>query len=155
MDRHYWIRYLAYHLIIMVGLLCAAVVSAQSLEQEEIQKVMVAQWQRPDAPLTVAPIIVVGDDAIAGWTQGNRGGRALLRRQNGAWQVYVCGGDGLKQISTLQQAGIDHQAAQLLTTELALAEANLSSNERKQFSTFEGIAPVDSNYNARHSQHHD
>ena len=37
-------------------------------------------FDRPDAPLAVEPVVVNGDDAVAGWSQGGTGSRALLRR---------------------------------------------------------------------------
>ena len=35
-------------------------------------------FDRPDAKLTVAPVVVAGGHAVAGWTQGDMGGPQLL-----------------------------------------------------------------------------
>ena len=75
-------------------------------DQEAIRKTMVATWDKPDARLQVGPVVVVSDRAIAGWTQGDRGGRALLGRDaRGQWQVTACGGDGLREARILELTG--------------------------------------------------
>jgi hypothetical protein len=49
-----------------------------------------ATFDEPDHRLEVAPVAVVGDNAVAGWVQGNQGGRALLRKRNGKWVLILC-----------------------------------------------------------------
>jgi hypothetical protein len=60
-----------------------------------------ATFDKPEAPLIVEPIVVQGDLAVAGWAQGEMGGRALLRRKGTAWQLALCSGDALKQAAAL------------------------------------------------------
>ena len=43
----------------------------------------------------VDPVVVEGDHAIAGWVQGDMGGRAHLRRKGHDWQLVLCSGDPL------------------------------------------------------------
>lgn len=123
-------------LSLTVGL--ALPVQAQPDATAQITTSMKAQFERPAAPLTVAPVTVRGDDAVAGWTQDGRGGRALLKRENGQWHITVCAGAGLTQANVLQLAGLDaHQAAQLAQA-VQTAEARLSAEQRRQFDSFEG-----------------
>ncbi len=114
----------------------------------QIQHVLMQQWNKKESPLTVAPIVVEGDHAIAGWMQGERGGRALLRRSHHGWEVYMCGGEDLTKSQVLTQAGVDAASATALAGKLKLAEQGLSLDTRKQLSIFEGVVPVESNHHA-------
>lgn len=109
----------------------------------DIRGLIAATWDKPDANVDVGPIVVSGDHAIAGWTQGPRGGRALLRRTSHGWSVHLCGGDALKDAAALEQSGVPHAAATHLVTTLASAEANLSPERRAALATFDGLMPVD------------
>lgn len=53
-----------------------------------------------------------------GWVQGSNGGRALLQKLDGHWEVQVCAGDGLKSESELVLAGIDKAKAHALATKV-------------------------------------
>ena len=66
-------------------------------DDAQIVTVLRSSFDRPEAPLSVAPVVVVGDHAIAGWVQDKRGGRALMRKVRGAWTIHLCSGDPLKQ----------------------------------------------------------
>ena len=83
--------------------------------------------------------MVQGEHALAGWVQGQRGGRALLRRQGPTWQVHVCGGDGLKAPAALVDAGLKPAAAKALVKALLTAEAGLPATQRAKFSSFDGL----------------
>ena len=73
-----------------------AMTDAQAIEHN-----MKKLFDKPDAPLAVAPVTIEGDYAIAGWIQSGKGGRALLKKEKGQWSIQVCGGDGLKKSSAL------------------------------------------------------
>lgn len=45
-----------------------------SHDQAAIKGLMRKTWERPSAPLSVDPVVVVDDHAIAGWIQDDRGG---------------------------------------------------------------------------------
>lgn len=109
-----------------------------------IDQVIRQQWQKPEVPLDISPVVVEGNYAIAGWRQGERGGRALLRRDTHGWAVLMCGGDDLTKPYLLQQSGMQAAAADLLTQKLIAAERLMSPQVRKQFSIFEGVVPVNS-----------
>ena len=87
-------------------LLLAGPVFAQTADEAAISNLLHATFDRPEVPLTIAPIVVAGDHAIAGWIQADMGGRALLRRKGEAWTLILCAGDGIKSQDTLAKAGI-------------------------------------------------
>ena len=47
---------------------------------QAIPLVMKALFETPENPLAVEPVIVDGHWAVAGWAQGEKGGRALLKK---------------------------------------------------------------------------
>jgi hypothetical protein len=63
---------------------------AQDKSTGEVRAAIKAIWDQPDTQVDVDPVSVVGNYAMAGWTQGKRGGRALLRREHDKWAVIVC-----------------------------------------------------------------
>ena len=128
-------------------LVCFQFAFAQSADQEQIKQMMKHQFDKPHAPLSVSPIAVVGDYALASWIQIDSGGRALLSRHHGKWSIVLCGGDGLTQIDVLEKTGMSKQLAQQLSKQILEAESKLSPKHRKMFSMFNGEIKVD------HHQH--
>jgi hypothetical protein len=126
----------------------AAAHKAHPTHLKAIEQVMKKQFDTPQDPLTVRPITLEGDYAVAGWTQGARGGRALLRLEKGHWQIALCGGDGLLQAEALAQAGLTPAAAKRLAFHIQQSEARLSPAQRKQLSLFGGIVRVDAAHGA-------
>ena len=112
-------------------------------DPQAIEHAMKKLFDKPGAPLQVAPVSVEGDYAVAGWLQSQRGGRALLHRRHGQWTIVVCGGDGLKQASSLTQTGMSADAAQRLAQKVAQAESRFSVKTLSQFASFEGMLRVD------------
>lgn len=112
-------------------------------DRAAIRKVISGTWGTPEAPVSIDPVAAAGDHAVAGWTWGERGGRALLARQNGAWVVVLCSGNSLKEAEVLQQAGVPAGQAKALADLLAEAEGKLPPERVKQFGTFEGTMRMD------------
>lgn len=112
-------------------------------DKESIVELLMGMFSTPENPLTVAPVIVSGDHAIAGWVQGERGGRALLRRNGHHWAVHLCSGDGLKQAAFLEQTGIPATQAAEMTAALAAAEAALDPTVLAKFASFEGTVMIE------------
>jgi hypothetical protein len=125
-------------------LMFAAPVMAQTVDESAISELLHTTFDRPEAPLTIAPIVVGGNYAIAGWTQGDMGGRALLRRKEQNWILILCAGDGIKSRGGLVQAGIPIQDAVALERDLAAAEAKLPPQQRSMLSRFEGVMMMES-----------
>ncbi|MBC3907063.1 copper uptake system-associated protein [Undibacterium umbellatum] len=116
-------------------------------EQKAIQMLISHQFDQPGNKVDTAPIAVVNDVAIADWIQADRGGRALLRRFKGKWEIIVCGGDGLKDINALKDAGIPESTAKALVSQLNKAEQGVSPDKIKKFGLF------GSNVNLQSSSH--
>jgi hypothetical protein len=128
--------------------LCAMILSAPAIAQDgpeaaAIRQLLVETFDKPEAPLMVDPIVVADGVAIAGWSQNDLGGRALLRRTEGAWTIILCGGDALKQSATLESVGIAKPKAEALAANLSAAEAELSPARLALFSRFDGLVGVD------------
>lgn len=111
-------------------------------DSEQIAAVMKKQFDRPDAPLTVAPVTVLGTYAVAGWTQGAKGGRALMQRDANGWFIAVCAGDGLKDAKVLQTTGMSADHAVKLAAAVKAAEAKLGKDQLALFASFEGMVKV-------------
>ena len=127
--------------------LCIQGAFAQSADQEQIKQMMKHQFDKPHAPLSVSPIAVVGDYALASWIQVDSGGRALLSRHHGKWSIVLCGGDGLTQVDVLEKTGMSKQVAVQLSKQLIDSESKLPPKHKKMFSMFKGEIKVD------HHQH--
>jgi hypothetical protein len=140
-------------------LMSAVPVLAQTADEPAISKLLHTTFDKPEAPLTVAPIVVAGNHAIAGWTQGDMGGRALLRKKGQGWELILCAGDGIKSRDALAKAGIPLQDAAALERDLAAAEGKLSPQHVAMFSRFEGMLMMDGSGNhppvdhAPHAKH--
>lgn len=127
-------------LVLLVG---SGPARSQTPDQNAISTLMRGTFDRPDAQLSVSPIVIAGDHAIAGWTQGEMGGRALLRRKQQIWEIVLCAGDGIKSREALTKAGIGHQDAAALERDLAKAERELDPQYVAMFSRFEGMLMMD------------
>lgn len=107
-----------------------------SMDEIAIRQLMLETWDKPEARLIIEPVVVEGDYALASWVQGERGGRAILARRDGNWQVIVCTGDGAKDPANVQQTGMPADVAHRLVRDLVMAEEKLPAAQRKQFSLF-------------------
>jgi hypothetical protein len=125
-------------------------------DSQQIARVMRAQFDKPDAPLKVHPVVVDGQFAVAGWMQANKGGRALLVKKKDKWTITVCGGDGLRDAKVLAQTGMGEVAAQSLASKVQAAEAKLSKTQLKQLALFQGELKIDPNnpHGEGHGQGH-
>lgn len=121
---------------------------------QAVEQAMKSLFDRPDAPLTVAPVTIDGDYAIAGWIQQDKGGRALLKAKGGKWTIHVCAGDGLLQVSTLEMAGIAAPAAKRLIDRVVAAEKRIPTEQVKKFALFEGVVKIDAGSHHGHSHGH-
>jgi hypothetical protein len=124
--------------------------SAQEDDAATIRALMAATWDKPNARLVVDPVVVDGEYSIAGWTQGQRGGRALLRKEAAKWTVVLCSGDPLKQAAPIEMAGVPHAAAVRLAHLVNVAESKLARERVALFSTFEGVVQMDEGHNHNH-----
>lgn len=115
--------------------------------------VMKAQFDTPENPLSVDPVSIEGDYAVAGWSQGGKGGRALLKLVDGQWTIHLCSGAGLKQAHMLHEAGMDMAAAEKLAALVAASEAKLDPALLAQFDGFEGTVMIGAAGHTGHGAH--
>lgn len=108
-----------------------------------VRHLLMQTFDKPDARLTVDPVTVEADIAVAGWAQGDRGGRALLRRKDGGWTLVLCSGDALKDATALRQFGLTPPQAQTLAEAVITAESKLDPTLVEKFSRFDGIVMMD------------
>jgi hypothetical protein len=92
--------------------------------------------------------IFEGMVAIADWTQGQKGGRALLRRKHADWEIIACGGAGFKDPGSITATGISREIASNITAKLNTAESSLSAQKIKQLDSFDGVVTMG------HGMHH-
>lgn len=109
-------------------------------DRDAITTVMKSQFDTPENPLTVDPIVVKGDYALASWAQGDKGGRALLQRRDGVWQINLCGGADLRLPEFLAQQGV--LAAKTLSQMFNAAEDGLGAEKVKLHSSFAGVVMI-------------
>ena len=136
---------------LMLGLLPRAAFAHD--DKHAITHLMKGMFDTPDNPLSVDPVVVLGDNAIAGWVQGDKGGRALLWRVDGQWQIRLCSGDGLKDPKLLENANISAADAKTLVAELTAAEAALDPEILAKFASFEGTMVIEPGAGHQGHQH--
>lgn len=112
-------------------------------DQKAIRQVMLKTWDRPQNRLEAGPIAVSGDRAVADWSQGQRGGRALFARRDGEWVVTLCGGEGLRTETGLMRAGISKNVAEELANELRMAERAVPAERLAKMASFAGEIRMD------------
>ncbi len=105
--------------------------------------VLMATFDTPESHLSVAPLVISGDYAIAGWIQGEMAGRALLHLADGAWSIVLCAGDALKDPVALANFGVPAADAEALVTALVAAEATMDPAIVARFATFAGVVMMD------------
>lgn len=99
----------------------------------------------PDAALvaalgegvTVAPVHVMGNDAVVGWQQGGTARRALLRRVDGQWQAVLQAGADLRVPAFLAAQGVTD--AVMLSQMFNMAEDALGADHVTKASSFQGV----------------
>ncbi len=106
-----WMFAACVRVVVLGALLGVSGVTQAATDAAQVVQVMKAEYDRPGQPLSVDPVSVEGAFAIAGWSQGGSGGRALLQRTGKQWQIVLCAGDALLQPATLTGAGMATDAA--------------------------------------------
>ncbi|NVK33955.1 MAG: copper chaperone PCu(A)C [Rhodobacteraceae bacterium] len=111
-------------------------------DAEQIEALLKAQFERPEAPLTVAPITVQGSVAVAGWSQDGNGGRAFLRKDDHGWFVELCSGESLVLPATFQSMGLGHAEANRLAASVNGAETSAGADLIARLNAFEGTVII-------------
>lgn len=122
-----------------MALVCAIHSPARADDASDIRALIGATWDKLDSKVEIDPVAISGEYAVASWSQGAHGGRALLRRGDKGWSVVLCSGDPLKDAGWLAEAGVPRGDAERIANELASAEALIPADRRVKFSLFEGV----------------
>ena len=122
---------------------CPRPSTAQPAASSAIEARLMAEFDRPQARLTVAPIAISGEYAVAGWRQEGRGGRALLRRKGHEWRIVMCAGEALRREPALVQIGLSTEDARVIAATLAVEEGRLGAAHVAALDSFEGQVTMD------------
>ena len=115
---------------------------AGGTDAEQIDALLMAQFDSPEAPLTVAPITIQGAVAVAGWSQQGKGGRAFLRKDDMGWFVELCAGESLLQPATFVSMGLTPAEAERLAAAVNGAERSAGTDLIGQLNSFEGTVLI-------------
>jgi len=127
----------------VLAILCSLIGPAFAGPDEDgVRHLLHSTFDKPDTKLVIEPVVVDADHAIAGWTQGDMGGRALLRRKGHYWQIVLCSGDQLKSTETLTLVGLPPAAAKALAGKFMKAETATDPKRLALFSRFDGIVMI-------------
>ena len=144
-HRYLWVLFLVF----------SVVLSAETLTDEaQIQAVIGKTYDKPNNKVNTTPVSVADDFAIADWTQGERGGRALMKRINGNWEILACGNDGLKDTKSLIKAGMSEKTALTIIKKLTDLEKSEDPKRLAKFNLF-GTPndPIHKNEDDPHKHH--
>jgi hypothetical protein len=141
--------------LLVLFLVFSGALSAESLTDEaQIQAVIGKTYDKPNNKVNTTPISIADDFAVADWTQGKRGGRALMKRINGNWEILACGNDGLKDTKSLVKAGMSEKTASTIVKKLADLEKLEDPRRLAKFNLF-GTPndPINKNEDDPHKHH--
>lgn len=134
------LRTLVALIVVLFGLTGAARAGA---DEDAVRHLLHTTFDKPEQKLVIEPLVVRAGYAIAGWTQGDMGGRALLQNKHGGWTLILCAGDGIKTAEALRQTGIAPDDANALAQALAKAEQSVAAERLAMFARFEGLLRMD------------
>jgi hypothetical protein len=122
--------------------------------EAQIQAVIGKTYDKPNNKVNTTPISIADDFAVADWTQGKRGGRALMKRINGNWEILACGNDGLKDTKSLVKAGMSEKTASAIVKKLSDLEKLEDPKRLAKFNLF-GTPndPINKNEDDPHKHH--
>jgi hypothetical protein len=119
-------------------------------EAAAIRSLLKQSFDKPDAPLQIESLAVATTHAVAGWRQGARGGRALLRQQAAGWSIVLCSGEPLTRVDGLIAAGVAVDEARTLEAGVAAQDAKLDDDTRRLLSGFEGTVVMTGGSHSSH-----
>ena len=136
-------RLLAAALAAFLGLCLGGPGFADDSDQASIQNVMHGMFDRPDAELVIDPIVVEGGFSVAGWTQGDMGGRAFHRKRGSEWSLVLCTGDEIRSAEALTASGVPADTAARLAADIAEVEKTVDADRLKMFASFQGVVQME------------
>lgn len=140
----------------IAGCITSNVMAHSQTEEEsqvKIKSLIASTFDQPSLKVITGPIVLEGKVAIADWTQGDKGGRALLRRKHADWEIIACGGAGFKDPSDIAAVGISKEISNSISKKLKSAEAKLPPQKIKQFDSFDGVVNMAHGANHTSNKH--
>jgi hypothetical protein len=116
---------------------------ADTPDQTAIQTVMHGMFDKPDSELVISPVTVESGFAVAGWTQGDMGGRAFLKKDGAKWTLILCTGDGIRSVEGLVASGVPSETARALAAAIAEQEKAVEPERLKKLASFQGTVRMD------------
>lgn len=138
MPRHWWLP--------AGALLLAGSIPNSAVDRGQVREATQQHFGSVRFPIEVGPVVVSGNHAIADWTQGEFGGRALFERSGAHWALLLCSGDSVRNAGNLKRAGVPGFNADLIAKQLAEAEKALPPERLKRMRRFVGTAQDHENY---------
>jgi hypothetical protein len=126
-----------------IALTLAACGPSDEMDRAAVQAVLHGLYDRPGVSLDAGPVAVEGNIAVADWTQGRMGGRALLRRDKSGWHLTLCSGDALRNKDGLMAVGIPAAEAETLARKIQTAEAGVKPERLARMASFQGVMRMD------------
>jgi hypothetical protein len=122
--------------VLIATIIWFAACSSLSDDRQAITQALHQSIDKPGAQLEVDPIVVRQSYAIAGWLQGEAGGRALLHRERGEWKIVAQAGEELRDAQFVKAAGVPQQEASALTNMLITAERSVPEARLARFDRY-------------------
>ncbi|RYD65162.1 MAG: copper uptake system-associated protein [Sphingomonadales bacterium] len=122
------------------ALLLAGCIPNTVLDESKVRQATETHFGSRLAPIDIGPIVVSGNHAVADWTQGQFGGRALYERHGGGWMLLLCSGDSVRRADNLRRAGVPDFNAGWIADQLAAEEAALPPERLACMKRFVGTA---------------
>lgn len=126
--------------ILLALLLAGCGISNPVVDEAKVREATELHFGSPIIPIDIGPVVLSGDHAIADWTQGDYGGRALFERNGAGWILLLCSGDSVRRAANLERAGVPAFNAQAMSAELVAAERALSPERLSRLKRFVGTA---------------
>lgn len=95
------------------------------------------------ADTMIGPIALSGDVALAGWTRGEDGARAFLRRRNDVWTPIMWADATIFAQPTMTSLGVPARVADTLRKEFVAGENALGAGFSARFDAFPGTVLID------------
>jgi len=144
------IKKLAIILLLLVSNIAHAdEIETQQKAKKHIIQAIKMQWDQPQHPVSVPVVAISVPYAVADWTQDARGGRVLLKLNDGHWQALACGDALIKSVFKLEKMGVPKAHAEEIVQQLTLEEAQLSQAEISTINSFSGLVDL-----LTHPEHH-
>lgn len=120
-----------------IGLSGCSPTASVAEEKTAIINLLQATYGGSSGELLVDPVIVRTKYAVAGWSRGGSGGRALMRKEGGAWKVVTNAGAEMRDAQFLKQAGVPEKEAKALYNALIAAERQVPEERLAMFDRYE------------------